>query len=682
MGIRWFGRAALVGCLIGCLILPGCILFNDPPIAGFTIDRASNYSPRVRFDAREVSYDPDGSIRGYAWSLGDGTAGTGPIVEHTYADPGSYSVGLVVTDNHGATDSVSKTVTVAAAGGTTSTTTDAAGETCVAVDDRRVYVTVVNEEGARVPGVTVEAFAVGGKVLVLAGSEDHYPSVHILEPAEFHPSSIHPKLAVCTIVMLVLTVASIGLTIYEYWTNPGEFPVQVPGLIEGDAKVRKACVQIDANDVISIGGAIVAGVKAFKAIQVLGAPAALRGVSAMNAGMTRAGIAGQSLELIGEKLKELFGILDRDILNTCEYYYQSDGGEVEMPYLTIDVQRPEDVGTLSGVVRDAVTDDALEGVVVAVEQAGTAVVDGGTDAQGGYTVSVPEGTAYDVLFAKTGYLPAIYHDVDIGAGQTTHLEAVLFIDHAHGGTGDVSGRVLDALTGGGVGGAAVELREGIHALTGDVVRTTWTSGTGAFSFADLDAGHYTAYASAEGYTSSAFTVTCVGGTTTPGQDGVLSPEMVIGETRIVLTWGETPADLDSHLTGPLPDGSRFHLYFPHADSRGGSPWPAHVTLDLDDTTAEGPETTTVLDQLPGTYRFSVLDYSNRNSGTSKALSDSGAQVRVFRGAQQLATFNVPANTPGTLWQVFELNGSQITPLANMSFESVSADVQAASTGVK
>ena len=36
-------------------------------------------------------------------------------------------------------------------------------------------------------------------------------------------------------------------------------------------------------------------------------------------------------------------------------------------------------------------------------------------------------------------------------------------------------------------------------------------------------------------------------------DGVMTPILPAGETRIVLTWGEFPSDLDSHLTGPAPD---------------------------------------------------------------------------------------------------------------------------------
>jgi len=38
----------------------------------------------------------------------------------------------------------------------------------------------------------------------------------------------------------------------------------------------------------------------------------------------------------------------------------------------------------------------------------------------------------------------------------------------------------------------------------------------------------------------------------------------------------------------------------------------------------------------------------------------------------MATFNVPASRGGTLWTVFELNGSIITPINSISYESPSS----------
>jgi hypothetical protein len=94
-----------------------------------------------------------------------------------------------------------------------------------------------------------------------------------------------------------------------------------------------------------------------------------------------------------------------------------------------------------------------------------------------------------------------------------------------------------------------------------------------------------------------------------------------------------------------------------------------VNLDLDDVTSFGPETTTLYQQIDGVYRFVVHDYTNRNSATSTELSASQAQVRVYKGSNLLNSFNVPLGQAGTVWTVFEMNGSTITPVNTMSFSS-------------
>ena len=84
---------------------------NQAPTAAFT-STSANLALSVDGSG---STDADGTITGYAWNFGDGTTGTGATAQHTYAVAGNYTVTLTVTDNAGATNAVSKQVTVTAA---------------------------------------------------------------------------------------------------------------------------------------------------------------------------------------------------------------------------------------------------------------------------------------------------------------------------------------------------------------------------------------------------------------------------------------------------------------------------------------------------------------------------------------------------------------------------------------
>ena len=80
---------------------------NEPPTAAFS---STVVGLTVDVDGT-ASSDADGTIAGYAWTWGDGTPdGSGVTASHTYATPGNYTVTLTVSDNGGATGSISKTV--------------------------------------------------------------------------------------------------------------------------------------------------------------------------------------------------------------------------------------------------------------------------------------------------------------------------------------------------------------------------------------------------------------------------------------------------------------------------------------------------------------------------------------------------------------------------------------------
>ncbi|HET9593674.1 MAG TPA: PKD domain-containing protein, partial [Solirubrobacterales bacterium] len=90
---------------------------NKSPAASFTAaPNPATVGEQVSFDASGSS-DPDGTIAKYEWDLdGNGTyetnTGTSPKATTSFATEGERQVGLRVTDNGGATDTATRTVTV------------------------------------------------------------------------------------------------------------------------------------------------------------------------------------------------------------------------------------------------------------------------------------------------------------------------------------------------------------------------------------------------------------------------------------------------------------------------------------------------------------------------------------------------------------------------------------------
>jgi len=83
---------------------------NVPPTASFTFncsDLACNFNG-------SASSDSDGTIVSYHWDFGDNTSGSGVSTSHTYAAQGNYNVTLTVTDELGASGSLTRLVSVTA----------------------------------------------------------------------------------------------------------------------------------------------------------------------------------------------------------------------------------------------------------------------------------------------------------------------------------------------------------------------------------------------------------------------------------------------------------------------------------------------------------------------------------------------------------------------------------------
>jgi PKD repeat protein len=86
---------------------------NTPPIAAASGTPTSGIAPLTVNFSSAGSSDPDGSITGYSWNFGDGTAlSTSPAPSHVYQNAGTFTAVLAVTDNRGATATAQVTITV------------------------------------------------------------------------------------------------------------------------------------------------------------------------------------------------------------------------------------------------------------------------------------------------------------------------------------------------------------------------------------------------------------------------------------------------------------------------------------------------------------------------------------------------------------------------------------------
>lgn len=116
--------------------------------------------------------------------------------------------------------------------------------------------------------------------------------------------------------------------------------------------------------------------------------------------------------------------------------------------------------------------------------------------------------------------------------------------------------------------------------------------------------------------------------------------------RIVLNWGRSPEDLDSHLA--FPDN---HIYFEHKTGNRQT----QANLDVDDTNSYGPETITIEKKHQGeSYVYAVHDYTNSSNPNANALTNSNAKIFVYVGQSLVRSYYVPKNKSGNLWTVFRI----------------------------
>lgn len=334
--------------------------------------------------------------------------------------------------------------------------------------------------------------------------------------------------------------------------------------------------------------------------------------------------------------------------------------------------------SLSGIITDADTSNAIEEANIIAKQNDMIVASTKSSANGTYTLNLPEGD-YVLEVSKTNYVTNTVH-VTILNDRETYQNVELTCGET--GKGGFSGRIVDASSGVPIEGVQLEVRSGWNASSDNrVVLDLETNANGEYKYekqmlfghvVGLAAGGYTVTASKEGYNTKSFNITVL-----PNVQNNRQPEEPLsrhiqvesGSYRIVLTWGANPRDLDSHVVGQLNSGNDFHVYFSHKNQKDGNN--VVCNLDRDDTRGNGTETIILNPQNDQPYYYYIYKYAG-----SSDIAHSGAHIDVYDSNGLIDSFNAPTNQgSGEYWNVFAIVDGQliirntITPSSETSYAS-------------
>lgn len=288
------------------------------------------------------------------------------------------------------------------------------------------------------------------------------------------------------------------------------------------------------------------------------------------------------------------------------------------------------------------------------------VYGGTTNDKGYYNILVPTREAgYELAVTKEDFTEEEIYDVEIDEDKIDISQQPVYLSEKSDTEYSYALEFYDALSVSSLEGVSVTIRTGVNHRDGEPVSQFYSENSR--ENLSLVSGMYTVQISKEGYVDTYETI-FVSGSSENLTQLYLSKQLNENELRIVLTWGETPNDLDSHLFTPGNMGQQdedYHVAYYQKDLPDGS-----ASLDVDEREGYGPETVTIDSVKEGQYKYYVADFSNCSCGNedSYEMSRSHAAVRVYGKDGLIQTFYVPANRRGVLWEVFEIRDGTIVPL--------------------
>ena len=211
--------------------------------------------------------------------------------------------------------------------------------------------------------------------------------------------------------------------------------------------------------------------------------------------------------------------------------------------------------------------------------------------------------------------------------------------------GSISGTIKDGANGNVISG--VVITENIDNLN------TTSDNSGNFSFSELLPGTRTFTFTHDDYSVQSLELSVESKVDSNYSVSLLNSNLSSNVITIVLTWGETPRDLDSYLYVPTTSSSRTLVYLSNRGDEDRAD-PPHAYLDRDDTYQYGPETITVRflsgsTDYNGTYSYFVNKYSSTGD-----FKDSNAIVRVYKDGSFIREWKASTTATERYWLVFDM----------------------------
>lgn len=328
------------------------------------------------------------------------------------------------------------------------------------------------------------------------------------------------------------------------------------------------------------------------------------------------------------------------------------GAKAYAKCVNAEIKKLTNKGTLSGkIVKASDRITPVENANISISN-GDVIYSTVADSLGNYTFNLPVGD-YQIDIDAPGYVDFKAY-VTVIPKETVYMETFLLVEGSENETGTASGTVFDGLTSLGISGVDLIIRDGWNNPSKEnstIISEISTDENGNYSV-DLPYGNYTVTAIKNGYISSSFNIISQEGITGE-QNGTMTSVVSEDSYRIILTWGENPNDLDSHVEGKLSDGSSFHTYFEDMSHYDGNI--EVCNLDVDDVTSYEPETITLNPTTDNAHYYYIYKYDG--SGT---VATSGAQIKLYKGDTLLNIFNVPTNLgESDYWNVFAIKNGEI-----------------------